>query len=151
MRIRWWQWITVVCSITTAAVVVIKVLGYEEMIPELLRALLPFIVIFAFSLAVVGGIGLLHENAQKSIRELEDLVEIWGRILYPRDDAPLTIQEAARYRILYQKYKNWMGETRSDTGVSLRYKTQRCADLLRFHGYVRGRMKIWQKNRASRR
>ena len=94
---------------------------------------------------------LLHEKAKKSIRELEDLVEIWGRLLYPRIDAPLTLQEAARYRILYQKYEPWMGITESDTGVSLRYKTQRCADLLRLHGSVRGRLKIWQKNRVSRR
>ena len=151
VRIRWWQWVTVVCSITATAVAVIKFFGCEEMVPELLRALLPFIGIFAFSFAVVGGIGLLHKNAKKSTRELEDLVEIWGRILYPRDGVTLTIQEAARHRILYQKYKTWMGRTRSDTDVSLRYKAQRCADLLRFHGYVRGRLKIWQKNRASRR
>ena len=216
------------------------------MAPELLRASLPLIGILTFSFAVACGIGLLRENAKKCIRELDDLVEIWGRILYPRNDVPLTIQGAARYRVLYQKYEKWaihltqvatrccgrakastkkriprlllwrgvglrsasdarscrpkaatamnsrvgrlgghshdsrnltflfrsreatthrvylnevdtplyeiwMGRTRSDTGVSLRYKAQRCADLLRFHGYVCGRLKIWKKNRASRR
>ena len=151
MRIRWREWLTIVFSLICAAVAVITVLGCEKMVPELLRASLPLIGILTFSFVLVCVIELVRENAKKYILELDDLVEIWGRILYPRDDVPLTIQGAARYRVLYQKYETWMGRTRSDTDVSLRYKAQRCADLLRSHGYVRGRLKIWQKNRASRR
>ena len=151
MGIRWLEWLTITFSLICTAVAVITVLGYQEMVPELMRAALPLIGIFTFSFAIVCGIGLLREKAKNSIRELDDLVEIWGLIIYPRNDVPLTIQGAARHRVLYQKYETWMGKTRSDTGVSLRYKAQRCADLLRFHGYVLGRLKIWQKNRASRR
>ena len=99
VRIQWLEWLTIVLSLISATVAVITVLGCEKMVPELLRASLPLIGILTFSFVVVCVIGRLRENVKKYILELDDLVEIWGRILYPRDDVPLTIQEAARYGV----------------------------------------------------
>ena len=102
-------------------------------------------VIFTLMLVTLNAVwvaSLVESKRTLAEKELREFVALTTKV---RQMDQLTMEDAARYRVLFFKYESWLGVHDITKPHQFRYRAARCAELLSLHGYVKGRLMIRRK------
>jgi len=130
----------------------INLMGAKDLIPELVKPLVPIIGATAATLAFVGLLGFVRDLdralAKKIVADLEEFVRSGEEFFSGVKSKHIPRKASYRFTVLGKKHPKWTLVTEKNGVSSLTqtsiFRASYCAEIFRAHGYIRGRLRMWK-------